>query len=496
MTISKRASMHTLILIALLVLGKVTGFLKDLGITFSFGISETTDAFFIATYIASLLYIAVYASIPLVLVPLFTKANKTESDLKGYTQFVLLIYIILSSILATIVVSFSDYLISVFSSHPNPTVNLNASLYLKVMGLSFPISTIVACCNAKQSVRKFVLLAYSVPVVNNLFFIIGILIFNKVDSFIKVLWLGNAAWLLLALINLKNEQFSYKSIKYLNSSIKEWKSILILIFSAATILFMEQINVYVGFYFSGSLGDGVLSAYTYANKLNLLVLSTSLIIITTNIYPKLSSYLQKGELKTMAAFIKGGIKYVLLLTLPLAIYASIYNAEIVKLVFYRGEFDIDDTIFVSSIFKVLILTLPFSIIRDLIIRVHIANGSHSFILFSFVVVIVINIILCVLIVPIYGLLGVVFAQIVSLLVHIILLVYFLKLFKNQGIIKEVIIDTAQSFLYIFIGALFSLYLIHEFSLGLVIGFAVYFATHLFILWFFKEFREIKNFCLR
>ena len=66
MSFNKIASSNTIILIVLLVLGKATGFLKDLGITYFFGISETTDAFFIATYIASLLYIAVYASIPLV----------------------------------------------------------------------------------------------------------------------------------------------------------------------------------------------------------------------------------------------------------------------------------------------------------------------------------------------------------------------------------------------------------------------------------------------
>lgn len=495
MPLSKIASMHTVTLIFLLVLGKATGFLKDLGVTYFFGISETTDAFFIATYIASLLYISVYASIPLVLVPLFTKASSTISSSKTHTQLVLLIYILLSSVLAVIVISFSDYLIRAFSTHPNPAVNLNAALFLKVMGLSFPISTIVACCNAKQSVRKIVLFAYSVPAVNNLFFITGLLIFNEVEDFINVLWLGNAAWLLLAVINLKNEQFCYKSIFYIDFSIKEWKYMLFLIFSAAIILFMEQVNVYVGVYFAGSLGDGVLSAYAYANKLNLLVLSTSLLIITTNIYPKLSSYYQEGELKIMAAFLKGGIKYILLLTLPLAIYASMYNAEIVKLVFYRGEFDLDDSVFVSSIFKILILTLPFSIIRDLLIRVHIANGRQYFILFSFVVVILLNIIMCVLIVPIYGLLGIVFSQILSLLIHIMLLLFFLKLFKTQKMISEVMIFVAQSILYTSIGALFSLYLIDEFNFGLFVGFLVYLAIYLFILWFFKEFREIKNFWL-
>ena len=69
---------------ALIILGKLTGFFKDIVLTFFHGVSVVTDAYFLSNALASLVYMAVYMSIPVLIVPryaqLLRRADRSEID--------------------------------------------------------------------------------------------------------------------------------------------------------------------------------------------------------------------------------------------------------------------------------------------------------------------------------------------------------------------------------------------------------------------------------
>ncbi|ARS48513.1 hypothetical protein PSMEN_08980 [Ectopseudomonas mendocina] len=62
-------------------------------------------------------------------------------------------------------------------------------------------------------------------------------------------------------------------------------------------------------------------------------------------------------------------------SIPAVIYMNFYAVEIVGLLFRRGNFMIDDVIKVASVFSVVLLALPFCLVRDIMNRVFFSHGN-------------------------------------------------------------------------------------------------------------------------
>lgn len=488
----KKYTPHILLL-CLIISGKLTGFLKDLGMTYFLGVSEVTDAFFLATYISSLLYIAIYASIPLVVVPLIPEVEEQKVKQK---KIIFTIYFLVSLFLTLFVELFSPLLIDFFSSHPNEMVKNKALSYLKVMAWTFPLSTLVAMCNAKQSVRKFTLLVYSVPIVTNLFFILALILIQDKYDFIFVLWAGVASWVLLLIVNFfveYNRNYKFQLNIRLKEVILEFPAALSLIFSTTLILFIEQFNLYISVYFLSDFGDGAISIYTYANKLNLLILSTSLLVITTNIYPKLAQLNRLKDKTVFINFIIKSIRIIILLAFPFAILSSIYDLDIVKLVFLRGSFQTQDATAVAKIFGWLILALPCFIIRDFLTRANIAYGKEKFVIQSYGLVIAMNISIILLFSKSFGMLSIILGQIASLIFHLILLLIPLCNGNLKENIGNLIKELTSAVFYLFLVTLISFTLINRFNLNIFIGGGLYFLIYFALLFLFKEQQRFRHF---
>jgi putative peptidoglycan lipid II flippase len=144
---------------------------------------------------------------------------------------------------------------------------------------------------------------------------------------------------------------------------------------AVIAFYIEQVNGFVGIYFASELGVGAISVFAYSNKLNMIFLSVFLVFLTASLFPRIAAVSARNDQVELFRYLTGCIRLVVMCSIPAVIYMNFYAVEIVGLLFQRGNFMIDDVVKVASVFSVVLLALPFCLVRDIMNRVFFSHGN-------------------------------------------------------------------------------------------------------------------------
>jgi len=408
----------------LIALGKLSGFLKDVVLTFFHGVSPVTDAFFLANSISSVLYMAVFLSIPIIVIPYATRNQGSISSeyVEGVSRM-FVTYIGISLVFSIFIVLYSSELVGLFSGGVDSITKDRTSHYLIIMSATFIFSAAVGFFNSLQLADKNIIPSYLTPVVNNLIFCIGIVIFNDRDEFYVVLILGVVSWIILMLANIKSVKCKFGFGFIGGSSRADYKALFLIMLPAIFTLYIDQVNSVLSIFFAAKIGDGYVTIMNYGNKLNGVFLSVFLVILTTIIYPKLSEKVSKGDQAGLVGVLSGYINIFIIFGVPVAVVMSGFSEELVSVIFERGAFDHQAVLNVSEVFGVLIFGLVLNVIRDLLNRVLFAYKKTSVVLYLSLTSVLVNFILSYLWFEEFLLVGLAYAGIISLLLNIIILVY-------------------------------------------------------------------------
>jgi len=437
MQIVVRKQKHILFALSLIVIGKITGFGKDLLLSFYHGASKVTDAYFIANSIASVSYIALYMAIPVIVVPYFSKLIKEAGNgVESFKLFPMLFSFVAMS-LALSIGLYAGAEVGVELLFPGLEAETKnyALEFIKIISLTFVFSTIVAVLNAVQVLKGRKVNSLFVPVVNNSAFIIAIIVFSNIEDFKYVVWAGFCAWVFLAAVNFYFSK-QIASISYMPGfPIFDDRKLLLVFLSALMVFYVEQLNSYISVFFASGVGSSSVSFLSYANKLNLLMVSVFVVFLNVYAFPKLSAkrYEQDEEMSSFLIII---IKSIAVLCFPLVLLLCVHAESVISMIFERGLFSRHDVIVVSSTFQVLVLSLPLILIRDLLNRAVFAHENPQLSLIALMVSVVLHAVFVNYYVATYGLQGIAMGVVVSAFVNSIILVVFLRWFFNIKLVTE------------------------------------------------------------
>lgn len=416
------------LILSLILLGKLSGFLKDVLITFYHGISVVTDAYFLSSSISSMLYMAIYAAIPVLVVPLYSRLvmNELISRINRDLSAALSFFFLVSICVAFFVFGSAHYLVILFSGAVDEQVNKLAVNYLSIMAMTFGLSTLVSFFNSIQTVNKIVIPSYVVPIVNNSVFCMGLYFFSSAADFDKVLMLGILAWIILLVINYL---ISHKSFSFRRSSAFAFfvdGKFMFLFLPAVIAFYIEQVNGFVGIYFASELGVGAISVFAYSNKLNMIFLSVFLVFLTASLFPRIAAVSAHNDQAELFRYLTGCIRMVVICSIPAVIYMNFYAVEIVGLLFQRGNFMIDDVVKVASVFSVVLLALPFCLVRDIMNRVFFSHGNTLTPVLLSLVALSINFSLSYALYQGYGLVGLAASAVVSTVFNSLVVIFLVQ----------------------------------------------------------------------
>jgi len=421
----------------LMVFGKVTGFGKDILLSYYHGATSVTDAYFIASSIASLSYAALYMAIPVVTVPYVARLISENSTIDGRINITPISqsFVIISVALSILVFLESERIVNLLFPGLTTETSHYAYDFVRVISLTFILSTVVAIYNAVQVVKKKRVSSLIVPIVNNGAFIIAIIIFRAADEFIYVLLAGVFAWLLLLVLNYI---FTKNDVSYdcsMELPLFNNRKLLLVFLPAFFVFYVEQFNSYVSVFFASGLESGAVSFLSYANKVSLLLVSLFIVFLNVYAFPKLADKYLRAE-EEMNVFLTEIIRLIAIFCFPIVFVLFGFSEQIITMLFGRGQLSTFDVAVVATVFQVLVISLPLLLLRDLLNRAIFAHDNASLSFIALVVSVVIHIVVVKYYMISFGLYGVAAGVVVSAFINCILLIAFLRLFFNIKLIKN------------------------------------------------------------
>lgn len=435
---------------SLVFLGKVSGLFKDLLFTYYYGVSDITDSYFLANSLSSLLYIAIYSAVPVVMVPLYSRlVGLGQPDLiNARLTRSLLFFVLISLALGGAVAVSASVLVDFFAGKTNAVVKELAGKYLVIMAMTFVLSTVVAFLNALQTVQRRRLPSYVVPLMNNLMFCLGLYYFGSTGDLTEVLYLGVVAWFMLLLANWYMSR-QYFSLNLASASTVGVGSPVWLLFLPAVLSFyVEQINGFVGVYFASNLSGGAISVLGYAGKLNLIFQSLFTVFLTTSIFPNIAALVARKDSGVLSAYLNRCMRAVVFCALPLIAFMIYYSFEIVELLFKRGKFDESDVRQVSAILSILLLAVPFGLWRDTMNRLLFSYGKNTIPVALSLQALGVNAVVSFFSYQAFGLKGIAWAVVLSASSNVAIAIYIIK--RDLGI--ALIRPNLRSFIIALLGA--------------------------------------------
>lgn len=428
---------YAVIVFSLVFIGKISGLFKDLLFTYYYGVSDITDGYFLANSISSLLYVAVYSAVPVVVVPLYSHLLSLgeQSIISRKLSSALIFFFLISLALGVGVALSATQLVELFTGEAADVVKKLASDYLVIMAFTFALSTMVAFFNALQTVHKRSLPSYIVPLVNNFMFCGGLIFFGSAGDLTKVLYLGVFAWLVLLLVNGFLARSYFLSNGAGSGEAQFRFNILALFVPAVLSFYVEQINGFVGVYFASNLEAGAISILGYAGKLNLIFQSIFLVFLTASLFPRIASLATQGDLQQLTEYVSRCARLVVLCALPLIIFMIYYSEEIVELLFKRGKFVESDVVRVAGILSIMLIAVPFGLLRDVLNRLFFSSGKNMVPIFLSLLSLSVNGIVSILAYRSFGLAGLAWAVVIATLTSFIFAVFIAKRYMGVALLR-------------------------------------------------------------
>lgn len=356
-----------LILLCLSLIGKLIGFYRDVTITSYLGFGEQTDALLLAISIPTVIFSAFQTSIRTTFVPIFSKKyedNKNECLREfNYLNFFLIILMIAGTIISYFQ---ADLLIKIIAPGLKAEAFNLTVYYLKfsvLLILTYGIFNITT--GFLQSIRIFSTVE-TAGIFNNITIVAVIyLLFNKIGalSVIYGFLIGSFVQIIISYLTLKMKtNYLFMQIKAQNDVIKKFFSLTKYVFVGST---LTQISVLSDKFFASFLTPGSISALHYANLLKNLPLTIIVLTLTNVLFPNMAISYKKNN-SHFISLVEEQMKFVVYTTLFISIAFISYSNEIIKIVFYRGNFNNQDLTMTSISLAAYSLGIVFWAIKEVL----------------------------------------------------------------------------------------------------------------------------------
>ena len=409
------------VMVAVTLLAKVFGMLRDILTAAHFGTSEAAVAYEAASRLPITLFdFALGGVVTAAFIPIFNEilAKQGREDAFAFANryFNLILTVTAGITLAGVLLA--KPLIQFLA----PDISASAKeLAVPLCRMMFPmiIFTGVAYCyvGILQSFEKYLLPAV-MSLVSNL---VMVLYFYTLCDSLGVWGLSGAlvlGWLLQAAIQAPAAHrlgFRYRPARFLGDGYI--RRALKLALPILVCSWLQPVcNVINTRYASGFEGGSGITMVSYANRLYIIVVGIFSFVATNLLFPKLSRAEATGDADGARRFAGTSIKILLLLMLPLAVGVFLLAEPITRAVYMRDHFSAHDAEMTAQMLRLFALGIPFMSANEVLTKLFFAKQRVKMPMLSSLSAILVNILLCAVLVRAVGFAGIGIASAVSVAV--------------------------------------------------------------------------------
>ncbi|HSW94605.1 MAG TPA: murein biosynthesis integral membrane protein MurJ [Patescibacteria group bacterium] len=409
----------SLFMIATLIASRILGWLRLSIIGAKFGQTPELDAYFAAFRIPDTLFnLLVAGALASAFIPVFTSylAKEREDEAWRVASSVMNAIVILLVVVSGILWLLAPIIQPILAPLPDPaqvelSVRLARIMLLSpiFMGLSALFTGIL------NSYRQF-LTGATAPLVYN-FVIILFAIFATPFLGIEALAWGTVVGALMMWL-VQIPELTFRRTRYtltLDLRHPGVREIVRLTLPRTLALGAVQLIFIVDTFLAAKLPEGSLTALNYAFQLMQLPLGVFSIAISAAVFPTLSRYAAQGLQARMRDVLQTAIRWILFLTLPTVVMMIVLRRPIVNLLFQYGQFGAEAREATQEAFLFYSLGLAGHALIQILARAYYASKDTRTPLALTLVSIGTNIVLSVLLAPLYGINGLALANSIATL---------------------------------------------------------------------------------
>lgn len=410
---------------AIVVIAKLIAFIRELVLSYYFGMTEVTDAFNIAYTIPITIIGFVATAINTSYIPVFNKADseKGRNAANMFSNAVLYVIFLISAGTFIIIQLFAPQIVSLFASGFNSETSEMAVSLTRYMCVSVFLITYNNLISAFVQLKN----RYYVVIYGNIIFYVFSIIGIVIASVWSIKWMALGVVIgyflesLLLTIYAIKEKYKFIRLKGLNSPY--FRDFVILVLPVLFGIFASDINMIVGKTLASRFQAGSVSALSYAQKINEAILSIFITSVVQLAYPRISKAVYENNNNKVSSQIENDVTFLSFVIIPVTLYILLFGKQITDLLFLRGAFTENDSQIVYYALLIYTLGLIPSAFRKYIVRIFYSFGDSKTPAFNSVIVILINILLSVILSNCIGLNGIALGASIAILLGAVRLVF-------------------------------------------------------------------------
>lgn len=414
------------------ILSMALGFIRESIVAYKLGASWEADVFIFAISLPTIIFSAIGGVLYTTILPLYTEARvKHGKDAaNSFVGYVIKVVIGISFLFVLIGVIFPNVVVKIFAPGIGKISPIDLSTIVRIVVPSLLFLGIAYVFNGILNSFGDVIITSSIEIPMHLTIIFGLLIiydiFGLTITIVSVL-IGSALKLIFTYVNVKKWGYSYRGSsdigkKYFN---KMMHLILPMFISCMYMSIIQMISMNI----ASGLGEGNITIYNLANKLNNVCYSTAGNLIVIIIFPILAEYVAKNDHKNLSKVISKSFNLSLLIMLPISILLFTFSHQAVEILFGYGRFNAEEIERTSNVVRYLSIGLVFLGLKDILNRIFYSFKDRKISVINTFVSVGVFIVISIMLVPIFKIRALAIAMIVSLMISVLLLFKSLKRVK-------------------------------------------------------------------
>lgn len=340
----------TTLVMIIVTLSKFLGFGREMVLSYFFGASSISDAFIISRTIPFLIFEFVGIAIVTSYLPIVSeiKHNEDENEVERFTNNLISIVSILSTLIVFFVVIFASPIVKIFASgFTGETLDL-AVAFTRISVLGIYFTGYVYIFRGYLYYKRSYLAPELIGLPLNVILICGMVVSYYFGTKYLALSgiIATLAQFILLIPFVRRNKFSFEF--YLNYKDKYIQKMITLSFPVMIGVSVNQINLLVDRTIASRIYIGGISSLNYANRLNSFIQSIFVLSIANVLYPIISEMASTKDWVNLKKTVTKVINSILIFVVPITIGTLIFANQIVQLLFGRGAFDEQATFMTSS----------------------------------------------------------------------------------------------------------------------------------------------------
>jgi len=417
----------TVALITILVKG--FGFYKEIIIAGTFGLSELLDTFFIAVLLPGFINQVFLISFKSVFIPNYIAELKSSKNIGAIQSTIFLIVFCIGLIFIGISFLVTDVFLSTFfDGHTEAYYSLIKTqfYYLAPCILFWGFSPLLGGILNINNEFKY---ATVHPILTSISMIACLLFFKEElqEAVLAVgLMIGSILeFIFLLIVCLQKKLIVFTKPDFNNENVK---MMLNQAPARMTSSFLTGLIPVTDQYFSAKLIVGSIAALNYGMKIPAFFSSIIVMALGSVLLPYFSNIAYddiESAFKRLASILKILFISLCIIVIPLILFSN----PIIELLFQRNNFTQENTDIVAQIQMIFLISIPFTICGDAIVRFLTSINKNSFLAYVSLGTLIFNFILDYIFMKLYGIIGI---AICTTIVQIVKVIVFMQYTKRQS----------------------------------------------------------------